>query len=118
MIWRTLLLPIVVGAAGAAILVAQQPNLTLDVTGHSAEVQYLGQARDLDPALSGTTDATLLRVGRGLCQAIGSVPEKAAEPHPVDGLTEASTRAMTDAATQHLCPAQRAKVSGYLRAQR
>ncbi|TDD37829.1 hypothetical protein E1287_07145 [Actinomadura sp. KC06] len=117
--WRTFLLPIVAAACGGLLLVPQisTQDVDLNTTGLSTEEEgaYLGWARTEAPELWAASDAQLLRIGLGLCAAIDRVPDPVVEPRPVEGLTGREIHAITNAATQHLCPTLRPKVAGYLR---
>ncbi|MCP9947191.1 hypothetical protein LUX33_01100 [Actinomadura madurae] len=120
--WRAFLLT-TVAAAAVAVLVTMQVrtrDITLTTSGVTTQEEgaYLGWARTEAPELWAADDALLLRVGLGLCESINRIPAPAVAPQPVGGLTTRELRAVTDAATRHLCPAQRGKVTGYLRGTR
>ncbi|MFE9099909.1 hypothetical protein [Actinomadura geliboluensis] len=120
--WRFILLPVVAAVLGGVFLAAQlhtrEITLNTERISPSTAGDYIGQARAEAPQLHAAGDLQLVRVGVALCTAIGRVPGQEAAPSAVEGLTPDELYAVTDAATRHLCPEQRAKVAGYLRAAR
>lgn len=119
MIWRILLIPAVVAAAGGVFLAQQIHTQTIQlntaaVSGGAADA-YLGRARAEAPELWAADDAVLIRAGISLCGALDRMPDPEVAPRPVDGLTGREMYAITSAATLHLCPGQRSRVTGYLR---
>ncbi|NEA21557.1 hypothetical protein [Actinomadura bangladeshensis] len=115
---RMFLLSAVVAAFGGLLVAYQLDTRTIDLATTSASVQardaYLEDARDGAPELWAATDQVLLRTGLGLCAAIRQIPDPQVAPRPVSGLTANELRAITDAATSHLCATARPRVTDYL----
>ncbi|MEU4825133.1 hypothetical protein AB0H37_24945 [Actinomadura sp. NPDC023710] len=119
MIWRILLIPAVVAAAGGVFLAqqihTQAIQLNTAAVSQDAASAYLGRARVEAPELWAAEDEVLIRAGIGLCGAIERMPDPDVAPRPVSGLTDREMYAITLAATLHLCPGQNGRVTGYLR---
>lgn len=119
MVGRILLIPAIVAAAGGVYLARQINTQTIQLNtaavSQPAAGAYLERARVEAPELWAAEDGMLIRAGIGLCGAIKQAPDPEVVPRPVDGLTNREMYAITLATTAHLCPAQRGKVTGYLR---
>lgn len=118
MTWRMFLLSVVVAAFGGLLIAYQPDTRSIDLATTSTSTQeqdaYLERARAEAPELWAASDAVLLNAGVGLCAGLKRIPEPVVTPRPVNGLTANELRGVTDAATRHLCPSARPKVSTYL----
>lgn len=96
-------------AGGPGAVVVEQPA--------GPQNPYLDRLQ-ADGQFTGVPDTTLLTIGHSLCRALTHTAGPDVHPVPLRGISAADTREVADAATAHLCPAQRPKLAVYLRGTR